>query len=169
MVNWHHRSPKGGHSGRGLTVKRLKHIFVWRGMTKLVRQVIRDCQICQVIKHENVTSPRLLQPLPIPEEVWYDITMDFITGLPKFGGKDVILVVVDRLSKYAHFISLSHPFIAIQVAHLYIHHMFKLHGTEFLLSLAYHPQIDGQSEVVNRYLETYLRCMYGDQPKDWCS
>ncbi|XP_074299369.1 uncharacterized protein LOC141630448 [Silene latifolia] len=72
-------------------------------------------------------------------------------------GKDTILVVVDRLSKYAHLLLLSHPFDAKTVA--------KQVG--LLMSTAYHPQTDGQSEVVNKCLKTYLRCMTGENPKNW--
>lgn len=164
-------------------------------MTKSVRQFVKDCTTCQASKYDSAAKPGLLQPLPIPEEVWVDISMNFITGLPKSMGKEVIFVVVDRFSKAAHFMALSHPFTAIQVAQSYLDHVFKLHvwpksivsdrdsvflsnfwkglfslhGTEFPLSSAYHPETDGQTEVVNRCLETYyLRCMCGDSPKDWC-
>lgn len=193
ILNWHHNAPGGGHSGRDATIKRIRSVFSWKGLSKDVKLFVKNCQICQASKYDTTAFPGLLQPLPIPEEVWVDISMDFITGLPKSNGRDVILVVVDRLSKYGHFLALSHPFTALQVAQLYLDHIFKLHGwpksivsdrdavflsefwkhlftvhgTEFLMSSAYHPATDGQTEVVNRCLETYLRCMCSDQGKDW--
>ena len=118
--------------------------------------------------------------------------MDFIKRLPKFGGKDCIMVVVDRLSKYEHFIALTHPFTAITVAQVFLDNIYKLHGvpnsiisdrdevflctfwkelfrclgTKLNMLSSYHPQSNGQSEVVNRCLDTYLRCMVSDKPKD---
>ncbi|GKC03171.1 retrotransposable element Tf2 [Tanacetum coccineum] len=89
-------------------------------------------------------------PLPIPNTVWSSISMNFVEGLPKSQGKSVIMVVVDRLSKYSHFIPLAHPFNAVQVAQAFLDNIYKLH-------VAYHPQTDGQTEVMNRRLECYLR------------
>nr|GEX42046.1 hypothetical protein [Tanacetum cinerariifolium] len=114
-------------------------------------------------------------------------------GLPKVKGKDTIFLVVDRLTKYAHFVLLGHLFSAKDVAQVFIDNIYKLHGcpnliisdrdpiflssfwTKFLnlqgvsakLSTAYHPQTDGQTEVVNRCLEVYLRCIVMEGPFTW--
>ncbi|RVX22659.1 Kinesin-like protein KIN-7E, chloroplastic [Vitis vinifera] len=136
--SWEHEL-KGGHSG--------------------VKKTLRN-------KHENVSYPGLLQPLPILEQVWMDISMDFIEGLHKSHGKHVIFVVVDRLSKYAHFMPMSHPYTALDVAQSFMDNIYKLHGPP-KRSIAYHPQTDSQIEVVNKCLEEYLRCITGDRPKEW--
>ena len=73
-------------------------------------------------------SPRLLQLLPIPERIWEDIFMDFIEGLPNSKGMTVIWVVVDKLSKYAHFLSLSHPYTIASMAQMFLDKIYKLHG-----------------------------------------
>lgn len=76
----------------------------------------------------------LLQPLPIPAKVWAEVSMDFVDRLPKSHGKSTILVVVDRLTKYGHFILISHPYTAPQVARVYFDNIFKLHGmSEFIV------------------------------------
>ena len=85
-------------------------------MAKDIQAYLRSCGVCQACKYDTAASPGLLQPLPIPEGVWIDISMDFIDGLPVSYGKSVILVVVDRLSKAAHFMALSHPYTATSVA-----------------------------------------------------
>ena len=193
LIQHFHASAEGGHSGMDGTIKRLSAVVFWKGLRKAVRQFVRECEVCQRCKPDLAASPGLLQPLPIPERIWSDISMDFVEGLPKSGGKEVVFVVVDRLSKYAHFIALSHPFTALSVAQAFLDNVYKLHGipativsdrdriflskfwqelfrllgTELRMSSAYHPQTDGQTEVVNKCLETYLRCMIGERPKDW--
>lgn len=77
-------------------------------MTTEVQNYVRNCAICQENKFDMSVKPGLLQPLPISEGVWQSINMDFIEGLPPSADKHCILVVVDRLSKYAHFLALSH-------------------------------------------------------------
>ena len=71
----------------------------------------------------------LLQPLPIPEQKWESISMDFIKRFPKVQGQDCLYVVVDRLTKFAHFFSISSDYSAAQVAELFFREVFKLHGT----------------------------------------
>lgn len=162
-------------------------------MSKDIQHYIRSCITCQQCKNETVASPGLLQPLPIPNAIWTDISMDFIDGLPKSFGKSVILVVVDRLTKAAHFMALSHPYTAATVAQAFLDTVFRLHGlpqsivsdrdSVFLsdfwresltlqgvalnYSSAYHPQSEGQTEVVNKCLENYLRCMTSERPHLW--
>ena len=93
-----------------------------------VKNRIKCYEVCQRIKVDTNKPTGLLQPLPIPEKPWLEISMDFIEGLPKFEGFEVILVVVDRLTKYVHFLPLSHPFIVAKVAAAFMQGVFKLHG-----------------------------------------
>ncbi|GJZ09111.1 retrotransposable element Tf2 [Tanacetum coccineum] len=123
-----HRGSVGGHSGVKVTTHKLCSMFYWKKMRKEVKQFVRDCEICQRYKPNLEAYPGLLQPLPIPTSIWTSISMDIIEGLPKSRGKDVILVVVDRLSKYSHFMALSHPYTASQVAQLFLDNIYKLHG-----------------------------------------
>jgi hypothetical protein len=149
--------------------------------------------VCQHNKGEIVKSPVTLQPLLIPPAIWKDISMDFITNLPKSRNKSVIMVVVDHLSKYAHFCALQHLFTTSIVAQIFMDKVFKLHGmphsivsdhnptftsnfwqemfniqgTELHLSITYHPQTDGQTKVFNKCLETYLRCFSSEKKNQW--
>ena len=97
-------------------------------MKQDIHNFVAECEVCQHNKGETVKSPGTLQPLPIPLDIWKGITMDFITGLPKSGNKLVIMVVVDHLSKYAHFCALKQPFIASMVAQIFMDKVFKIHG-----------------------------------------
>ena len=87
-----------------------------------------ECLVCQRNKGETIKTPGLLQPLSIPSQRWEEVSMDFITGLPRSKGHNVIMVVVDRLTKYAHFISLSHPFTSSIVENVCLENIQKLHG-----------------------------------------
>ncbi|MCI14640.1 polyprotein-like, partial [Trifolium medium] len=114
-------------------------------MKGVVQEFVRNCDVCQRQKYLATSPGGLLQPLPIPERIWEDISMDFITGLPKSKGYEAIFVVVDRLSKYSHFIPLKHPYTARSLAEVFS----KEVGTQLKMSSAYHPESDGQTEVVN--------------------
>jgi hypothetical protein len=93
----------------------------------LVQAWVHTCTTCQRNKTETRQPARLLQPLEVPSQVWADISMDFIEGLPKVAGKLVILTVVDRFSKYAHFIPLGHPYTAASVARAFFDDIVQLH------------------------------------------
>lgn len=123
-----HNTPMGGHSGYLRTYKRIASVLFWEGMKKQVQEFVAKCTICQQNKYEARSPAGLLQPLPIPKQVWEDINLDFITGLPKSNRFDTIFVVVDRLTKYAHFVPLSHPYSASDVAAVFIKEVVKLHG-----------------------------------------
>ena len=110
------------------TFQMIRANFFWKGMRSAIRKFIAACDICQRHKVEQLAPVGLLQPLPIPQQVWEDICMDFIDGLPISNGKSTILVVVDRLSKYAHFVPLSHPYTVVGVARIFFDNIFKQHG-----------------------------------------
>ncbi|GKC38323.1 reverse transcriptase [Tanacetum coccineum] len=162
LVQHFHDKAIGGHSGAHVTMKKLGSLFYWKGLKKMVKQMVRDCDVCQRQKPDLSAYPRLIQPLPIPERIWKEISMDFIEKLPTSSGKSVILVVVDRLCKYGYCIPLAYPFSASQVAQAFLDQVYKLNGlpesiVKLKLSTAYHLQTDGHTEVVNRSLECYLR------------
>jgi hypothetical protein len=105
-----------GHEGIQKTLHRLRADFYIPRDRALVQDWVRSCATCQRNKTETLQPAGLLQPLEVPSQVWADISMDFIEGLPKINGKSIILTVVDRFSKYAHFIALSHPYTVASVA-----------------------------------------------------
>lgn len=155
--------------------------------------------ICAHLSHLPTGQPErtlpagLLQPLCIPFGLWVMATMDFINGLPPSRHYNCILVVVDKFSKYAHFIPLKHPYTASKVVELFVDTIYRLHGmpkalvsdrdpvftsqfwhavfkstgTELRMSTGHHPETDGQAERVNQSIECYLRCFIGAHPQQW--
>lgn len=123
-----HSSTIVGHSGVKATYQRLKHLFSWKGVKSYVGSFVTQCQVCQHAKHENTHPAGLLQPLPVPQGVWQDVTMDFIKGLALSDGYNTILVVVDRYTKYAHFCPIKHPFTVASIARVVLDNIVKLHG-----------------------------------------
>lgn len=188
-----HSSALGGHSRFPVTFSRLKKLFAWRGMKASVKDFVDSCSAYAQAKPDRSRYPSLLSPLPIPTESWQMILMDFVEGLPRSGSANCLMVVVDRFSKFAHFIPLLHPFIAQQVAQKFLDHVYRLHGmpthivsdrdriftstfrkelfrmaqTTLSMSSAYDPQSDGQTERVNQCLETFLRCFVHLCPRQW--
>jgi hypothetical protein len=135
----------------------------------------------------------ILQPLPIPSQHWEEVSMDFITNLPKFEGKNDIMVVVDRLIKYAHFFSISHPFKESTIVTTFMEIVQNIHGvpkiivsdrdsiftrnfwTELFSSLgtqlvhisSYHHQSNGKNDIVNKCLEGYFHCFASNKQTKW--
>lgn len=164
-----HSSPVDGHSGAPATYIKIKQLFFWHGMKTDVWDFVQSCSICLRAKPGRSRYPGLLQPLPVPSASWEVISMDFIEGLPQSGLYNSILVVVDKFSKFSHFIPLRHPFTAATVAQVFMDSINRLHGlpntiisdrdhiftsnlwqslfkaagSELRLSSAYHPQTDG--------------------------
>jgi transposase InsO family protein len=194
ILTFLHSSSIGGHSGIKATHQRVQRIFHWPNLKKSVEQFVAECAICQRAKSKHCHYPVLLSPLPIHDIAWSFISMDFVEGLPKSRG-DVILVIVDKLIKYAHFLVLAHPFTTQTVAPLFMDNIIKLHGPPVTIvtdrdriftsklwqdifksmkislqyNSAYHPQADGQTKRVNQCLKNYLRCMTFLEPKKWSS
>ena len=146
--------------------------------------MISECDPCQCHQGETTLLSGLLEPFPIPTRIWTCISMDFIRGLPKYGGKTVILVVVDQLSKYHHFCALIPPYTTSLIARIFMDKIFLLHGipssivsdrntpftshflvtdTKLNMRSVYHPPIDGLNIVVNKYWEPYLRCFTSEE------
>ncbi|GJV04832.1 putative mitochondrial protein, partial [Tanacetum coccineum] len=118
----------GGHSGVLKTFKRMASELYWICMKKDIEKLVTDCVICQRQKYSTMALRGLLQPLELPTKIWAEVSMDFIDGLPKSDGYTVIMVVVNRLSKYAHFIPMRHPYTAITVATTFLREIIRLHG-----------------------------------------
>jgi hypothetical protein len=155
---------------------------------------VSECDTCQKVKADYMKPEGLLQPFSIPDWKWDDISMDFIVGLPLTAHKyNLIWVIVDRLTKSAHFIPMNTNYNIQKYAEIYIAHVLCLHGvpktnasdrgsqfvarfweqlhaspgTHLIHSSAYHPQTDGQTERVNQILEDMLKACVMEYPGSW--
>jgi hypothetical protein len=189
-----HNSKLSIHPGSNKMYHDLRHVYWWPNLKQDVAKYISECDICGRVKADHLRTPGLLQPLPIPAWKWEDISMDFIVGLPRtVKGHDSIWVIVDRLTKSAHFLPVGNRFTAMQYAKLYFDRVVTLHGvpltivsdrgsvfvsrfweqlqkclgTRLLRSSAYHPQTDGQTERINQVLEDMLRACVISFPEKW--
>ncbi|KAK5833666.1 hypothetical protein PVK06_017519 [Gossypium arboreum] len=185
ILNEAHCSRMSIHSGSTKMYNDLRRQFWWHGMKRDISDFVSKCLICQQVKAEHQVPTGLLQPIMIPEWKWDRVTMDFVSGLPlSTSKKDAIWVVVDRLTKSAHFIPVRTDFSLDKLAELYVSQIVRLHGvpisivsdrdprftsrfwkklqealgTKLHFSTAFHPQTDGQSERIIQILEDMLRC-----------
>ncbi|KAG8474681.1 hypothetical protein CXB51_031149 [Gossypium anomalum] len=182
------------HPGSTKMYNDLKKMYWWNGMKRDISEFVSKCLICQQVKAEHQVPSGLLQPIMVPEWKWDRITMDFVSGLPLTPGKkDAIWVIVDRLTKSAHFIPVRTDYSLNKLAELYIREIVRLHGiplsiisdrdprftsrfwkklqdalgTKLNFSTAFHPQTDGQSERVIQILEDMLRCCVLEFQGSW--
>ena len=189
-----HSVPYAMHPGSSKMYQMLKSHFWWPKMKKKVAEFVSKCMTCQQIKSEHQTPVGKLHPLPIPEWKWEKITMDFVTGLPRTQWKnDAIWVIVDRLTKSAHFLPIRWGCTLDQLAKRYVDEIVRLHvvplsivsdrdprftsrfwgslqqalGTKLHFSTAFHPQTDGQSERTIKTLEDMLRACVLEFQGSW--
>nr|CAB3505086.1 unnamed protein product [Digitaria exilis] len=189
-----HLSKFSIHPGSTKMYQDLKQDFWWTRMKREIATYVSECDTCQRVKASHLKVAGTLQPLPIPSWKWEDINMDFIVGLPRTPqGHDSIWVIVDRLTKTAHFIPVNTFYNAKKYAEIYLERIVCLHGvpktiisdrgapfvarfweqlqlslgTKLIRSSAYHPQTDGQTERVNQILEDMLRACVIHYGKNW--
>ena len=183
VIRLHHDTPVGGHGGQWKTTELVTRNFWWLGVSREVKRYVEGCDACQRNKNRMQTPAGKLMPNSIPKKPWSHISADFIMKLPLAQGYDSILVVVDRLTKMAHFIPTTEKTIAEGLARLFRDNVWKLHGLpesiisdrgpqfaagvmrelnamlgiDSKLSMAFHSQTDRQTERMNQELEQYLR------------
>jgi hypothetical protein len=193
LLRIHHDNITSGHFGRAKTIELLSRNYWWKGMTNFVNRYVANCQICIRGKPSRQAPQGPLRSLQIPDQPWESISMDFIVKLPKSKGFDSIFVVVDRLTKMAHFIPCNESMSAKELATLFIDNIFRLHGfptsivsdrgalftskfwqhllknldVKANMSTAYRPETDGQTERTNSTLEQYLRMYCNYQQNNW--
>ncbi|KAF1321848.1 Pol protein, partial [Globisporangium splendens] len=188
-----HDAPASGHLGREKTFLQVSNVFWWPHQYKWVANYVRSCEQCQRVKPAGKNKAPL-HPLPIPQDCWKSVSMDFVFGFPEDKARNTgVVVFVDRLSKMVHVAPVRKHVTAQETACLFLEHVFRYHGlpesivsdrdprftaafwrelfrllgTDLALSTADHPETDGQTERVNRVVEDILRSIAVDHPRDW--
>ncbi|GMG14591.1 unnamed protein product [Phytophthora fragariaefolia] len=183
-----------GHPGIDRTLRLVEEHYYWRHMTRSIRAYVKSCETCQRTKAWNSKPPGLLQSQPIARGRWTHVAMDFIVALPETRAKlDSVLVVVDQLTKRAHFVPCKGTASARDIAELYRDRIFVLHGvpveilsdrdpkftstvwstlcgmlgTRQKLTSAFRHQANGVTERLNQTIENYLRAFTSGASDDW--
>jgi hypothetical protein len=189
-----HDAPTSGHLGKDKTIDQVKRRFYWPRMDDEIEKYVTSCDACQRNKPSHQSKPGLLRPLPIPDRPWQQVSLDLITQLPRSRlGHDAIVVFVDKLTKMVHYVATNTNVTAPQMSQLFMREVCRLHGvpesilsdrdprftahfwralwsqlgTKLVMSTAYHPQTDGQTERANRTLEEMLRSYVEWRQTDW--
>ena len=189
----HHYAADVGHPGQYRMLELLKRNFWWPTIKTDIKRFIKGCDLCQ--KNKIIRRPEhvVLNPLPIPNGPWEEISIDMIGPLPKSSDNDAIVVIVDKFSKMIHLIPTTTTLTSAALAKLYRDKVWRIHGiprriisdrgpqfaSKFMkelcnalgiernLSTAYHPQTDGQTERINQEVEAYLRNFVNYRQNDW--
>ncbi|SOV07450.1 uncharacterized protein UDID_18908 [Ustilago sp. UG-2017a] len=172
-----HDGITAGHVGRDATIKAAQRHYWWPSMTAWIADYVASCPVCDRYKAPRHRPYGLLQPLATPDRPWGLISLDFIEGLPPSRNYDSILVIVDRLTKFAILAPTYKTVTAKQTAVLLYGHFIsgawkafaEQMGVKHSLSTAYHPQTDGQTERVNQVIEQYLRMYCNYEQNDWAN
>jgi hypothetical protein len=189
-----HLSKFSMHPGSNKMYHDLRSLYWWTRMKREIAKYISEYDTCQRVKASHLKVASTLQPLPIPSWKWEDICMDFIVGLPNTSRHhDSIWVIVDRLTKTAHFLMVHTTHKTEKYVEIYINQIVRLHGipktivsdrgalfvarfweqlqkslgTTVIRSSTYHPQTDGQTERVNQILEDMLQACVLHYGKNW--
>jgi transposase InsO family protein len=192
LIQQTHDSVITGHPGREVTAALMIRQFFWPNMLKDIRRFVRNCDICGRTKAWRDRRQGFLKPLPIPDRIWREISVDFIDQLPESNGRTNLMVITDRLSKGVILEPLQST-TADDVASVFLRTFYRNHGlpsaivsdrgTQFVsilwkrvcqllgivrrLSTAYHPETDGATERMNQTVEAYLRAFTNLSQSDW--
>ena len=199
LVTEFHEHVLHGHQGTYKTLTRLRRTWDFPKSRQKVQEVIRNCDICNKAKSNRHAPYGKLQPIPPPDKAWDTIALDFIVKLPPSREPmtnaiyDSILVITDKLTKYAYFIPYKESSTTQDLAYAFIRVIASQHGlpkqlisdrdklftsnfwkslmqklgVKHSLSTAFHPQTDGQTERLNQTLEQYLRCYVNYEQNNW--
>jgi len=193
IIQLHHDVPVARHRGKWKMTELVTRNYWWPGVMRDVKKYVESCDMCQRIKNRTEVPAGKLKLSEVLEKPWIHLIVDFITKLPLVAGKDVILVVCNRLSKMTHFVTITEGISVEGLVRLFRDNMWKLHGLlesivldrrpqfaaemmkklnsmleiETKLSMSFHPQTDGQTERMNQKLEQYLRFFVDHRQKNW--
>ena len=193
MSEIHNTITEAAHGGYAKTYNRIAAVYYWPRMSRDIKKYVGTCDICQKTKPRRHAPVGMLQPIPIPSQPFEVVSMDFIPELPESDGYDNILVIVNNLTKYTIFIPATTMITKKGTAELFFQHVIAQYGIprqvisdrdtrwkgEFwkeicdrmgmkrALTTAYHPQADGQTEIMNQTLEISLRAYIGPNWDDW--